>query len=257
MRRKVDRLVANAPDRPVVTGNSFLDSLPAHTRVRLAPMLVKRAMSKRQILSQPDAPFTEVFFPVRSVISTLTGTVEGAAIEVGLAGHEGLSPIALAFGSRISRHTTVVQVPDSAHCMDADAFLAELDADAALKQRALLYAEYSFAAATQFTACNGLHPVEERYARWILMADDRAGTPDFSLTQEFSAQMLGVRRASVTTVARGMSEIGLISYHRGQVSVKDRAGLEEAACECYVAVNGDLQRLMGYGARQAPLPTPM
>ena len=217
-------------------------------------MLTRRPVAKRQVLSEPDAPFTEVFFPIRSVISTLTRTLEGAAIEVGLAGHEGLSPIAVAFGSRVSRHTTVVQVADSALCMKADAFVAELNADPDLKRRALLYAEYSFAAATQFTACNGLHPVEERYARWILMADDRAGRPDFGLTQEYSAQMLGVRRASVTTVARAMSESGLITYHRGHVSVRDRVGLEEAACECYAAVNSDLQRLMGYGARQAPLP---
>jgi hypothetical protein len=99
------------------------------------------------------------------LISTVTQTMEGAAVEVGLTGHDGLTPLPVAFGSLMSRHLTVVQVPDSALTMRADAFMAELEDDAELKSRALRYAEYSFLAATQFTACNGLHPVEERYAR--------------------------------------------------------------------------------------------
>jgi CRP-like cAMP-binding protein len=239
----------------MVSGNSFLDSLAVHTRIRLAPMLTLRTLPKRQVLAAPGTAVSDVCFPIRSVISTVTQMLEGETVEVGLSGHEGLSPISVAFGNLIGRHTTVVQIGDSAYCMDAAAFLAELESDADLKRRAQLFAEYSFGAATQFAACNGLHPVEERYARWILMVDDRVGA-DFSLTQEYSAQMLGVRRASVTTVARGMADVGLIAYHRGHVSVKDRAGLEEMACECYAAVNGDLQRLMGYGARQAPLAAP-
>ena len=111
-----------------VTGSSFLGSLPVPTRSRLVPMLALRALRSRQVLSDADVPFTEVFFPVRCVLSTLTVTMDGAAIEVALAGHEGLSPVTLAFGSRSSRHTTVVQVPDSAYCMGAGAFLRELEA---------------------------------------------------------------------------------------------------------------------------------
>jgi CRP-like cAMP-binding protein len=242
--------VRRSADHLAVTGNSFLDSLSAPTRATLLPLLELRKLKKAQHVAEPNEPFSHVFFPIRSVISTVTLTEEGSAVEVGLAGHEGLSPLPIAFGSLTTRHSTVVQIPDSALCMSAEHFLLEFKADGALRDRCSRYAEYSFVAATQFAACNGVHPVEERYARWILMANDRVGTAEFSLTQEYSAQMLGVRRATVTTIAADLSKRGLISYQRGRVFVTDREGLEEAACECYAAVNEELQRLMGYGARQ-------
>lgn len=222
--------------------------MPESTRARLLPQLELRQLKRGQELARPDVPFVDVLFPVRSVISTVTLTLEGSAVEVGLTGHEGLSPLPIAFGSLTSRHSTVVQIPDSALWMDAQAFLAEFRVDAAFREQCSHYAEYSFSAATQFAACNGVHPVEERYARWILMASDRVGATEFNLTQEYSAQMLGVRRATVTNIALALSKRGLIKYHRGTVLVTDRGGLEDAACECYAAVNIDLKRLMGYGA---------
>ena len=233
-----------------ITGNSFVDSLPAATRARIVPLLTLEVMDTGHVVSQPGERFRHVVFPVRSVISTVTLTEEGAAVEVGLAGHEGFSPLPMAFGSVVSPHSTVVQIADSAQCMDAVAFVAEFKADADLRDRCLRWAEYSFTAATQFAACNGVHPIEERYARWILMANDRVGSAEFYLTQEYSAQMLGVRRATVTNIASALSKSGAISYRRGRILVTDRASLEDAACECYQAVNGDLQRLMGYGARK-------
>ena len=144
---------------------------------------------------------------------------------------------------------TVVQIADSGYNMDAQRFLALVNEHAELRDRALAYAEYSFSASTQFAACNRLHPIEERYARWMLMADDRVGADEFALTQEYAAQMLGVRRAGVTVVAGTLSEAGLIAYTRGHVRVLDRPGLMEAACECYGVVNAELRRLMGYGAK--------
>jgi CRP-like cAMP-binding protein len=242
--------VAHSQNRSAVTGNSFLDALPEETRARLSGQLTLRPMGKRQVLAAAGAPIKDVFFPIHSMVSTVLHSLEGSAVEVGLAGHEGLSPLAVVFGALTSRHTSVVQIPDSAYCMSATAFLAEVAADELLKERVRLYGEYSFGAATQFAMCNGLHGVEERYARWILMADDRVGSSKFNLTQEYSAQMLGVRRASVTEVALTLSKVGLIAYRRGIMSVIDRDGLEEIACECYRSVNDDLQRLMGYGARQ-------
>lgn len=212
------------------------------------PLLELKRVKRGQELSRPDEPFVDVFFPVRSVISTVTLTVDGAAVEVGLTGHEGLSPLPIAFGSLTSRHATMVQIPDSALSIDAKTFLAEFRSDINLRERCSRYAEYSFSAATQFAACNGIHPVEERYARWLLMASDRVGATEFNLTQEYSAQMLGVRRATVTNIALALAKKGLITYKRGTVLVTDREGLEDAACECYAAVNIDLQRLMGYGA---------
>lgn len=240
-------------DRLAVTGNSFLDSLPAASRASLVPVLSKSELKKGRVLAQPESLIEEVFFPVSSLISTLTSMAGGAAVEVGLAGHEGMSALALAFGSRRSPHNTVVQMADTAYCMGAVAFLDHLAGDTELRQRLLSYAEYSFNAATQFVACNGIHPVEERYARWILMAADRVGTSEIALTQEYSAQMLGVRRATVTQVAGVLTSAGLIQHGRGRITILDREGLQDYACECYAAVNAELERLMGYGARQRSL----
>ncbi len=216
-------------------------------------MLKPRSMQRGHVIAEPGARIKEVFFPIRTVISTLTRMLDGDAVEVGLAGHEGMSGVCLAYGMRESSHAMIVQIGDSAYGMGADAFVQQLNGDIELKERLLAYAGYSFIAATQFAACNRLHPIEERYARWLLMADDRIGSGEISLTQEFAAQMLGVRRAGVTVVAGTLSAAGLISYGRGHVTVLDRAGLEEAACECYRAVNTELHRFMGYGAVQVPV----
>ena len=177
-------------------------------------------------------------------------TADGAAVEVGLTGHEGVSLLPIAFASLVSQYSTVVQVADSAQCMTTEAFLAEYEADPDRRSRCLSNAEYSFAAATQFAACNAVHPVEERYARWILMANDRVESAEFHLTHEYSSQMLGVRRATITNIALALSRSETISYRRGRIVVTDRAGLEDSACECYPAVNRKLPWLMGYGARR-------
>ncbi len=229
------------------TGNAFLDSLSAPTRSVLLPTLQIGTLRRGQVLGEPGIRIEAVYFPIRSVVSTLTRMLDGGAVEVGLAGHEGMSGISLVYGTRESVHSTIVQVADSAYCLAADAFMQQLNDDAAFKERVLAYAGYSFVAATQFAACNRLHPIEERYARWILMADDRIGLEEFPLTQEFTAQMLGVRRAGVTVVAGTLSNAGLISYRRGHVSVLDRPALEDVACECYRAVNAELRRFMDYG----------
>jgi CRP-like cAMP-binding protein len=231
------------------TGNLFLDALPPATAERIVSMLSLVALKRGTVLAAPGNPFEHVYFPVHSLISTITRMADGSAVEVGIAGHEGLSSMSLAFGSRISVHSTIVQIPDSAYRMRAEAFAAQTRSDIGLRERVLAYGQYVFTAATQFAACNRLHPVEERYARWLLMADDRVGNDEFSLTQEYSAQMLGVRRASVTVVAGTMSQAGLITYRRGRITVLDRHQLECAACECYAAANDELQRLMGYDVR--------
>ncbi len=205
------------------------------------------------MLAEPAGLIEEIFFPVRSVVSTLTRMRDGGAVEVGLAGHEEMSAASVIFGDRVSPHSTIVQIANGAYVIGAELFLQELERDRRLKERVLSYAGYCFVAATQFAACNRLHPIEERFARWLLMANDRVGAEGFMLTQEFSAQMLGVRRAGVTVVAGTISNAGLISYHRGRITILDRAGLEDAACECYPAVNAELLRFMGYGAKQSSL----
>lgn len=250
MRRKIERIVAVPPP---LTGNSLLDSFSASTRARLLPMLTLSQFKRGHVISEPCERIDEIAFPIGGVVSTVTRMRDGGSVEVGLTGHDGMSGVSVIFGDRVSPHSTLVQIADGSYTMPAKSLLHELESNAHFKARVRAYAGYSFVAATQFAACNRLHPIEERNARWLLMADDRVGGDPFVLTQEFSAQMLGVRRAGVTVVAGTLSNAGLIAHSRGHVSILDRAGLEDAACECYGAVNAELQRFMGYGPRRVSI----
>lgn len=205
------------------------------------------------MFGSPGVEVAEVVFPVHCLLSTVLHTLNGSAVEVGLSGHEGFSPLPLAYGEMASPHSTVVQIPGPGYSMSARTFLAAVADDAELQERVRPFAAYSFISATQFAMCNGSHDVDGRFARWILMAAHRVGASKFHLTQEYAAQMLSVRRASVTVSALALSGAGLISYSRGTMSVLDRTGLEKCACECYGSVNASLQQLLGYGARQSDL----
>ena len=229
--------------------NRFLSTLPYETRARLEPLLEPISLQKGSVLAAPGADVTHVYFPTGSVISTVTLMADGSGVEVGFAGGEGFSPTSVAFGSLTLSHSTSVQISGPAFRMTADAFFSEVTRDPELRRRVFAFAEYSFVAATQFAACNRLHSIEERYARWLLMADDRVARTEFLLTQEFTAQMLGVRRASITVVAGAFSAAGLIAYKRSLIRVLDHAGIERLACECYRVVNGELDRILGYSAR--------
>jgi CRP-like cAMP-binding protein len=237
------------PIQPIFdTPNRFLASLSELSNARLSRLLQPVALEKGTVLAAAGAHAMHVYFPAGSVISTVTLMADGNGVEVGFAGREGFSPMAVAFGSRVLPHATVVQISGSALRMTADDFLAETASNAELRRHVFAFAEYSFIAATQFAACNRLHSIEERYARWLLMASDRVGREEFVLTQEFTAQMLGVRRASVTVVAGTLSAAGLIAYKRSLIRVLDHEGLEELACECYGVINRELDRVLGYSA---------
>lgn len=240
--------------RPGTTGNLFLDSLAPPTAAALLPLVLRVSLRKGQILAEPDVPVEMIYFPIRSVISTVNRMTDGTAVEVGIAGPEGFSSQALAFGDLTGTQTSIVQIPDSAYAMSAHAFIELVGNDIQLRNRARNYAHFVYAAAAQFAACNRLHPIIARYARWLLMADDRVRSDEFDLTQEYSAQMLGVRRAGVTVAAGELSDNGAIAYRRGHVSVLDRPRLEAISCECYGVVNAQLRRLMGYDIRRNPSP---
>ncbi|HEX3462721.1 MAG TPA: Crp/Fnr family transcriptional regulator [Candidatus Elarobacter sp.] len=235
-------------------GSLFLDSLCAHTLSGLAPHVTKVSHLHGQVLARPGRPTEHVDFPLHSVVSTITMMGDGSAIEVGLTGREGLVGPAHAFGTRTSLHTTVVQIPGDALRLDAGVFEQAVEREPDLRDRVRAFAHYIFTAAAQFTACNRLHPIEERYARWLLMVQDRTHSDEIPLTQEFTAEMLGVRRAGVTVVAGRLNEAGLITVGRSRVTVRDRRGLEKVACECYSTVNDALRKLLGVhlGAERQP-----
>jgi CRP-like cAMP-binding protein len=170
---------------------------------------------------------------------------DGLAVEAGTVGNEGMVGLPLYLGAETSPHRAFSQVPGEALRMRAGDFTAELARQGPLHAVLKRYNQALINQMAYSVACNRLHSVEERMCRWLLMTQDRVGAEQFPLTQEFLAQMLGVRRPSVTVVAGILQKAGLIVYSRGLITIRDRAGLEAASCECYRVVRDELDRLLG------------
>jgi hypothetical protein len=151
-------------------------------------------------------------------------------------GAEGMIDVGAVLGSRIGLSQHVVQVPGKALAASPDSF-RQWQAEMHSFQRLLLdYAQAFISQVLQSVACNAVHPIQDRAARWLLTCDDRAGNHRFALTQQFMAEMLGVTRPTVNTVARAFQHAGFIRYHRGAITILDRKGLQEASCECYATI---------------------
>ena len=165
-------------------------------------------------------------------------------VEVGTIGNEGMVGISVYFGAMLLEVLTVVQVPGpGAHMMRAGVFAAEMERRGALYELVRRYSQALLALMMQSVACNGLHAVDQRCARWLLMSHDRAGS-SFILTQEHLAAMLGVRRSSVSEVAKRLHAQGLMKYARGRITILNRRGLEKLTCECYGVVRATFDRLV-------------
>lgn len=173
----------------------------------------------------------------------------GGTVEVGTVGNEGMVGTPVFLGAERSPTKAFCQVPGECSRMPTAAFKKELaEADGILRQLISRYAQAMINQISQSVACNHLHSVEERTCRWLLMTHDRVGSDDFLLTQEFLAQMLGVRRSSVTVAAGLLEKAGLITYKRGRITVLDRERLEQASCECYQVVRREYDRLLMKGS---------
>jgi CRP-like cAMP-binding protein len=217
---------------PTVT-NRLLRLLPWDELDRLQPHLERLSARSGLILVEPDQPFEYVYFPVSCVISVVSPTDEGM-VEVGTVGNEGMAGISVFLGVGALPNRTVVQVPGELLRMRASVFAEAVESRAALQRLVLRYTHAFLVQVAQTAACNRVHDIEARCARWLLMTHDRvSGAPSFNLTHEFLATMLGVRRAGVTVAAGALQRAGLLRYSRGVVTVLDRAGLESASCQCY------------------------
>lgn len=233
------------------TGNLFLDHLPAPAMEVLRPSLIPVTLTNAQIVYDYDETMEDVLFPTGSVISVLLEMSNGDTAEVGIIGREGMTGLAVALGQSTTNQRSIVQVPNGALSMSAKRFRAAVEAEPELKAFTLRYAQAVLMSAVQLSACNSLHPTDERCARWLLMSHDRVGDDLLRLTQEFLSQMLGVRRASVAVAASALQAAGFISYSRGQIIIRDRNGLESASCECYESLEREWKAVMGYRVRCA------
>lgn len=216
--------------------NELLASLPDAALARILPQLTPIALESHQGISYPDGPITSVCFPQSGMVSLVVNLDDGMQAEVGLIGREGMVGIPLLSGVDTSYCEAVVQMAGSALCMSAADFRTEAETNAPFRTVLQRYSEALRAHTMQTAACNSHHGLEQRLARWLLMASDRADGADLPLTQDFISMMLGVHRPSVTLAAGSLQRAGMISYASGAITVLDRAALEAASCECYGAV---------------------
>ncbi len=186
---------------------------------------------------------SHVWFPHLGVISIVARDADGETVEIATVGREGMTGVALVLGSETMTNDAMVQVAGHGSRMEAAAFRATLEASPSLKQAMLGYVFAVITQISQNAACNQLHAINARCARWLLMTHDRVGGDSFGLTQEYLSMMLGVTRPSVSVVAGSLKAAGLIKYSRGIVTILDRDGLEAVSCECYRIIENAFDRL--------------
>ena len=199
----------------------------------------------RQILHAAGEPIDAVYFPETGYASMLASLEDGDAAEVGLIGREGMVGLPVLLGADHDDIEAMVQSPGTALRMSTAAFREALERIPALRVLLLRYALVHHGQVARTAACNGRHHTDQRLARWLLMAHDRAEGDEFPMTHEFLSMMLGVRRAGITVAAGQLQKAGFIRYERGRMEVTDRPGLESAACECYGVVRRAFDDLLG------------
>jgi CRP-like cAMP-binding protein len=234
------------------TGNQLLDLLPPGQLERLRPHLIAEALPLNRTLQPRGKPVETVYFPTSGMISIVAMMRDGAAVEVGIAGREGMLGVQALLGDESSLNEAMVQIPGGALRMPASVLRQEMLESAPLRQVMLKYVQLVLNTATQSAACNRAHLLEQRLARWLLTARDRSGSDRLPLTHEFIAMMLGVRRAGVTVAAQSLQSAGLIEYAHGRITLADREGLEAAACECYEVTKREHARLFGVSDESTP-----
>ena len=225
--------------------NRLLAALPAEDFDRLRPLLTTIPVRVKQVLQKSGAPLHAVYFLNGGVASNTTALSDGTTVEAATVGDEGMLGVeAFLNADALAPGETLIQVPDtSAEMMGVDDFRREVAKPGAFRDLVGRYTQVVIAQMMQSTACNALHQVPQRAARWLLMTHDRMHEQDFHLSHEFLAVMLGVQRPTVSVVAATLQQAGLIRYTHGRVTVKNRKGLEAASCECYPIIRAHFERL--------------
>jgi hypothetical protein len=215
-------------------GNRVLDALPVHERTNLVKHIRMQAFASGDIVQEPGGDVSYIDFPIDAVISVVTVLLDGNTCEVGTIGNEGAAGIDVAFGSTLLR-TTVCQVAGQIARLPRRAFLATVDSSRTFSRLIGRISQAQRFFVEQQCACNALHTVDKRCARWFMTIYQRVNRQHFSITHEFLSVMLGVRRGTVSRAAMDLQRAGIITYRRGNVEVLSVAKLAAACCECYDA----------------------
>jgi CRP-like cAMP-binding protein len=248
MAKKLSHFRVTSPSRPPQRGmdghsmhNEILLGLPPNECDAVFSNLEFLEMRTHDVLNEMGEPIKQCYFVNSGLASVLNVMSDGKSVEVGLTGKEGFVGLPLAVGLSTSAARVVVQVAGTAFRVTAPKMAKVLRTCPQLERKLNRYSQALAIQGTQVAACNRVHEVNERLARWLLMSQDRIGSDSIPLTQDFLAHMLGTRRASVTVAAGMLQNAGLITYSRGAVTIVNRGSLEDAACECYEVITQQIR----------------
>lgn len=233
------------PATAAACANFILSKLPQDEYQTLKPDLEFYPTPSKTILFERDSEIKYVYFPLSGAHSVLAIMKNGAAVEVGTIGYEGLSTVDILTGSKVATETTICQISGESLRMSVSKFNEALVCLPELRYLTYRFFQAYLSQVSQSVACNRLHSTQERFARWILISHDRVRGNSFQLSQEFLADMLGVHRPSVSIVAKNFQQAGLLKYSRGTINILDRKGIEEVCCECYSVVKKQFARAIG------------
>ena len=225
--------------------NAILASLSASDASALRPHLKATHLQQKTVLYEAGDLIDTVYFPINAVVSLVVTLATGEMTEAAMVGRDGAIGIASALDGKVAISRAIVQLSGDAMVCDPAAFRGAALQSESLIAKVMRHEQILFAEAQQSTACMAHHEVDARLCRWLLRARDLSGSDQLPFTQEFLAEMLGVQRTSVTTVARTLQEAGIVKYRRGKIEIIDIEGLREGACECYETVKEQYSQLLG------------
>ena len=232
--------------KPDPRQNSMLAALPLDEYQRLAPLLEPVELKLGDSLSESGETMRYVYFPTDSIVSLLCVMDDGDSTEIAVVGAEGVVGVSLFMGGETTPSRAIVQSGGYAYRLRGPLLKTEFYRAGPLQDLLLRYTQALITQMAQTAVCNRHHSLDQQLCRWLLLSLDRLPTNELLMTQELIANMLGVRREGVTESAGKLQRDGLISYHRGRITILDRPGLEERVCECYEVVKKEYDRLMSY-----------
>jgi CRP-like cAMP-binding protein len=217
-------------------GNLILLALPPRESKQLLPELEFMRLNLHHVMHEASEVIRSAYFMNNGMASVLTVHPDGRSVEVGLIGKEGFVGLPVIFGFKTNPLRVITQAEGTAFRVDVPSLKKLLPTCPELEKHLQRFSMILAMQSTQLAACNRLHDVGERLARWLLMSNDRIGSDSMPITQEFLGQMLGARRASVSVAAATLQNAGLITYTRGSVTILDKQRLAESACDCYAII---------------------
>jgi len=223
--------------------NRILAALTKAEITRLAPHLSPVTLESGKTLLHPGEEIVYAYFLESGLASVVVAMADGSSVETGVTGNEGVVGIPGLLGTKSMPSHTFIQIAGIGYRIKVQHLLEEFDRAGPLKKRLNRFIQAHLVQTAQTAACNRLHDIEERLARWLLICHDRMESDTFYLTHEFLGHMLGTPRTTVTLAAGLLHKAGLVDYSRGKVRIRDRKGLEKAACECYQTVRDEFERL--------------